>query len=68
MIDSFGGLTKMARAIDCPVSTVQGWKERGKIPQDRWLPIIEAGRPSDIELTFDDFVFGASTQSAGEAA
>lgn len=56
VIDSFGGLTKLARVLDCPVSTVQGWKERGKIPQDRWLQIIEAGKPLGICLVFDDFL------------
>lgn len=59
VIDKFGGLTPLARALDCAVSTVQGWKERGKIPQDHWHAIMAAGsvRSPAIDLSLDDFVF-----------
>lgn len=66
VIDKFGGLTSLARALDCAVSTVQGWKERGKIPQDHWHAIIAAGanRSPSIQLTLDDFVFPNLTLTA----
>jgi hypothetical protein len=58
IITKLGGLTKTARMLSdaerqFAVSTVQGWKERGKIPQEYWLPLIEAARNDgiDIELT-----------------
>lgn len=57
VIDKFGGLTPLARALDCAVSTVQGWKERGKIPQDHWHAIVAAGSVRSIDLSLDDFVF-----------
>jgi hypothetical protein len=56
IIDRLGGLTKVATLLNCPISTVQGWKERGKIPQERWVPIIEAAAPA-ITLTPTDFLF-----------
>lgn len=65
VIEKFGGLTKLARALDCAVSTVQGWKERGRIPQEHWLSIIDAGRASDIDLSLEEFVIAPTT---GEAA
>lgn len=56
VIENLGGLTKLARALDCAVSTVQGWKERGKIPQEHWLPIITVAKEQGIEITLEDFV------------
>ncbi len=41
VINRFGGLNALARALGKPVSTVQGWKKRGIIPIDNW-PDIEA--------------------------
>ncbi|MFC5385157.1 carph-isopro domain-containing protein [Aquamicrobium segne] len=60
VIDKFGGLTSLARALDCAVSTVQGWKERGRIPQEHWLQIITAGKERGLALEFDDFILGPS--------
>lgn len=59
IIGKFGGLTKAAKAIGSPVTTVQGWKERGRIPQDRWEDIIEAARLIGEELEFSDFIQGS---------
>ncbi|MGE0094062.1 MAG: carph-isopro domain-containing protein [Alphaproteobacteria bacterium] len=41
VIERFGGIRPMASKLDVPVTTVQGWKERGQIPERRW-PEIEA--------------------------
>lgn len=57
IISELGGLTKVAALLDCPVSTVQGWKERGKIPQERWLSIIEAAATVGRTFTPSDFLF-----------
>lgn len=62
VIDKFGGLTPLARALDCAVSTVQGWKERGRIPQEHWLSIISVGKSQNIDLSFEDFVLGAGSE------
>jgi hypothetical protein len=56
VIEKLGGLTKLARSLNCAVSTVQGWKDRGKIPQEHWLAIIEVAKSQDIDITFEDFV------------
>ena len=47
IMNKLGGLTKTAKLLTTdekafPVSTVQGWKDRGKIPQEYWLPLINA--------------------------
>lgn len=61
VIKAIGGLTKTARLLsteDKPfaVSTVQGWKERGKIPQDHWLPLINAAKEEGVELDVTMFL------------
>lgn len=56
VIKSIGGLTKTATAIGRPVTTVQGWKERGRIPQEHWLPLIDAARASGKAVKFEDFL------------
>lgn len=57
IMKKLGGLTKTAGLLSTPektmaISTVQGWKARGKIPQEWWMPIIEAGNSigEDIDL------------------
>ena len=68
IIAKLGGLTKTARMLSdaekpFAVSTVQGWKERGKIPQEYWLPLIEAARNDGISLELPMFLEGiGSTQ------
>ena len=43
VIGAFGGIRPMAHKLNVPVSTVQGWKERGIIPEAR-LEEIRAAR------------------------
>lgn len=53
VIEAFGGLTKTARAVGVAVTTVQGWKERKRVPQEHWSAIrVEAekiGKPITLE-------------------
>lgn len=56
VIGKFGGLTGTSKAIGVPVTTVQGWAERGRIPQDHWKPLISAGKARDKLITFEDFL------------
>jgi hypothetical protein len=68
IIDELGGLTKTAKLLSTeakpfPVSTVQGWKERGKIPQEHWLPLIEAGKSVGVEIELSRFL-GVPAESA----
>ena len=61
IINKLGGLTKTARILSSgekpfAVSTVQGWKERGQIPQAHWPPLIEAAKAEGITLTYPMFL------------
>ncbi len=67
IIEELGGLTETARALSSqdrsfPVSTVQGWKNRGKIPTDYWVSLIEAGKRIGKEFQFSDFVIVEAAQ------
>lgn len=51
VIDAFGGIRPMANKLDVAVSTVQGWKNRGHIPENRWRDIITAASAHQIDLS-----------------
>lgn len=56
IINKFGGLTNLARALDMKhPTTAQGWKVRGSIPARHIPRIIEAARQRNIELRLEDF-------------
>lgn len=40
LINSFGGLSKASRALGCPISTVNSWREKGRIPSWRRDPVL----------------------------
>ncbi|GEC40558.1 hypothetical protein RWA02_17080 [Sinorhizobium meliloti] len=61
IINELGGLTKTARLLSTddrrvPVSTVQGWKDRGKIPQEYWIPIIDAAKSVGKAIDLSEFL------------
>lgn len=56
VIGKFGGLAATARAIGKPVTTVQGWSDRKRIPQDHWRKIIDAAKARDKLITIEDFL------------
>lgn len=67
IIDMLGGLTKTAKALSTDektvaISTVQGWKERKKIPQEYWLPLMSAG--AEIGVTIELPMFLGQTADA----
>jgi hypothetical protein len=56
VIGKLGGLTKTANALNMPVTTVQGWKTRERIPQDHWQTLIAVAKDDGITLTLADFL------------
>ena len=50
VIRCFGGIRPMATLLGVAVSTVQGWKERGAIPQNRHQAILEAAERHGVDL------------------
>lgn len=56
IIQRFGGLSALAKALGgIPVSTVQGWKERGIIPAGRQADVLNAARSNGVALEPADF-------------
>lgn len=51
LIRQFGGIRPMAAKLSVPVTTVQGWKSRGRIPMNRRHAILEAARSHNINLS-----------------
>lgn len=56
VISAFGSLTKTATALGKPITTVQGWKDRKKVPPEHWREIISAAKAQGKTLTFEDFI------------
>jgi len=50
IIERFGGIRPMARKLDIPHSTVQGWKNRKNIPIDHFDDILARAAELDISL------------------
>ncbi len=59
IISRFGGTTATARATGNPVTTVQGWKKRGRIPAKQQPIVLHAGQALDPPLSPADFFDGA---------
>lgn len=79
VIGRFGGLTATARALAAqgngvPVTTVQGWKTRGRIPERYWSSLIDAAARVGVALSGADFIpddlahggYGVGTVEASE--
>jgi hypothetical protein len=50
VIEKFGGIRPMAQKLDVPVTTVQGWKKRNNIPENRVDQILKAAKEHNISL------------------
>ena len=50
LVKNFGGIAKMSRTINVPVSTIQGWEKSGKIPHWRWDMLNKAIKKNNIEI------------------
>lgn len=68
VIEQLGGLTKTAKACGRPVSTVQGWKERGTIPQVHWASLKDAIEREGGAIDYADFVNHHPSNKAANAA
>ncbi len=50
IIDRFGGIRPMAAKLGVAVTTVQGWKVRGRIPGGRRQAILDAAAKQGVDL------------------
>jgi hypothetical protein len=69
IVDKFGGLTAMAKALGHKnPTTVQGWRLRGSIPSRQIPAVIEAGKSLEapVHLTPADFFEIPDDPSSGE--
>jgi TorA maturation chaperone TorD len=57
VVESFGGLTRLAKALGHNhVTTVQGWKDRGAIPLRHHARILDAAKGLGIQLRRNDLL------------
>lgn len=50
VVDRFGGIRPMASKLGIPVTTVQGWRARGHIPENRIAEIRRAAAEHGVDL------------------
>lgn len=64
-----GGLTAFSKAMDHKYpSTVQGWKERGTVPQKEIPSVIAVCAKHGLELDYSDFFDSTSDRSTEDEA
>lgn len=51
VVAAFGGIRPMAARLGLAATTIQGWKSRGNIPQNRRPDVLEAANANGIDLT-----------------
>jgi hypothetical protein len=52
IIEEFGGLTKAARAMELPISTVQGWmRGKGYVPSWQMSLVHKSGKKIGLNCT-----------------
>jgi uroporphyrinogen-III synthase len=49
VIEAFGGIRPLASKLDITPSTVQGWKERGTVPEARIDAVVKAAKENGID-------------------
>lgn len=55
IIDRFGGVRPMAKAVGKPVSTVNSWNTRGSIPDVNKPLVLASAKSAGIDLGKADF-------------
>ncbi|HYD19674.1 MAG TPA: uroporphyrinogen-III synthase, partial [Patescibacteria group bacterium] len=50
VIEAFGGIRPLAGKLDITPSTVQGWKERGTVPETRVAAVLKAAHDNGIDV------------------
>lgn len=52
-----GGTRKMAKLLEKPASTVQSWKQNGRIPAHEQALVIERARAAGVDVSAEDVVW-----------
>lgn len=64
IISKFGGIYPLAKALGLRPSTVQGWRDRGSIPERRYIEILSAAHDAGVEVKREDFVAHLPAEAA----
>lgn len=57
LFTKLGGIRRAAALLGKPPSTVQSWKNAGRIPSQEQPEVIERAHAAGIPITADDVVF-----------
>lgn len=57
LFDRCGGIRAMADLLNKPPSTVQSWKNAGRIPSTEQPDVLERVAAAGIHITFEDVIW-----------
>jgi hypothetical protein len=56
IVERFGSLSAMARAVGVPISTAQWWRDTGIVPARRQAALLRAGQHLNPPLSAADLI------------
>lgn len=63
----FGGTRKMAELLGEPPSTVQSWKNAGRIPAQKQPLVLEKAAEVGVDVSAEDVIFPMGLQAEPDA-
>ena len=67
VVERFGGIRPMAAKLGVPVTTVQGWKARGHIPENRFDTVRSAASAHGVDLSSAGVSSAAAAEEMADA-
>lgn len=58
VVQTFGGVRKLARLLGCDPSTVSRWQATGRVPSSMQRNVLQAAWDHGLDLTAHDIVWG----------
>lgn len=58
VVQTFGGVRKLARQLGCDPSTISRWSSTGRVPSGMQRQVLQLAWSEGLDLTAHDIVWG----------